>query len=56
MQLEAYFQTHKIDKTEFYSHCVSLIPEDIAVRVIDPANTDYDALKNRLETEHTITL
>ena len=55
-QLEAYFNLHKVDPNEFYSFCVSLLPEDIAVRVIDPTNADYDALKKRLESEHATTL
>ena len=44
-QLDSYFSLHNVPAGEQYSYCVAGLPEDIAVKVIDPGNNSYDDLK-----------
>ena len=46
MQLESYFELQKTDINSKYHHLISRLPEDIAVRVLDPNIKDYTTLLN----------
>ena len=55
-QLDSYFALHNVPAEEQYSYCVAGLPEDIAVKVIDPGNNSYNDLKQRLNSEYESSL
>ena len=55
-QLESFFKLNGVKEDDRYHFIVAALPEDIAVRIINCGEQDYDALKTRLMEEQAATL